>query len=86
MNADVLRMAGSFAGHDRTQTQTQAPVSLLPPEETGAGMGAKPTEAEVGREDHAWRRAEQRRQTRAHIDPRIGVRSQIARTQLAVPG
>ena len=47
MDADVLRMAGPFAGHDGAETETQAPIALLPTEETGAGMGAKPPEAEV---------------------------------------
>ena len=49
MKADVFCMAGPFAGHNGTQTQTQAPISLLPPEETGAGMGAIPAEPEVGK-------------------------------------
>ena len=47
MNADVLRMAGPFAGHDGAETDTQAPIALLPTDETGARMGAKPAEAEV---------------------------------------
>ena len=47
--ADVLRVAGSFAGHDRTQTQSQAPVALGAGQKTGAGMGAVPTEPEMGK-------------------------------------
>ena len=45
--ADVLRVAGSFAGHDRAQTQTQASIALGAGQKTGAGMGAVPTEPEV---------------------------------------
>ena len=45
--ADVLRVAGSFAGHDRTQTKSQAPIALGAGQKTGTGMGAIPTEPEV---------------------------------------
>ena len=45
--ADMLRVAGSFAGHDRTQTKSQAPIALSAGQKTGTGMGAVPTEPEV---------------------------------------
>ena len=45
--ADMLRVAGSFAGHDRTQTKSQTPVTLGAGQETGARMRAEPAETEV---------------------------------------
>ena len=125
-------MAGSFAGHDRTQTKPQTAVSLLPTEETGAGMRTESTESEVRQRVGGFllfkpagvfprakaeqirerpplravysarsggdldvdapafprtprRGTEQRRQTRAHVNPRVSVRSQTVRAQLAVP-
>ena len=47
VNANMLRMAGSFTGHDRTQTQTQASIALGSGQKAGAGMGAIPTEPEM---------------------------------------
>ena len=47
--ADMLRVAGSFAGHDRTQTQSQAPIALGAGQKTGARMRAVPAEPEVGK-------------------------------------
>ena len=43
----MLGVAGSFTGHDRTQTQTQAAIALLSGQKAAAGMGTIPTEAEM---------------------------------------
>ena len=47
IRADVLRVAGPFAGHNRTQTKAQASIALGAGQKTGAGMGAIPTEPEM---------------------------------------
>ena len=53
INADVLRVAGPFAGHDRTQTQTQASIALGAGQKAGAGMGTIPVASSETGEDRS---------------------------------